>query len=433
MATARRDLTRALPWAVCGACLLVVLIGLLTAAAGGQLGSALPPFVMRWGPQVSPKAVFSCLAIGGALALVPVIGMRLRAGWPVAGALYGLSLVLALGLNLAHEGFRGWWAMFSTGSHGSFEGHFEYLLGLPQLRAGVGWYLAHFAQLFPWFTTHIKGNPPGPLIALHLLGIHTAPQLAALCIVIGSLCAPLAYDLGRVVGGEEQGRVAGLLTCFAPSMLLFGVSSLDFVFAALGMGAACLLARPGGRALVTGAVVAALGSFFSWLLLAIPAWAVVLAWQRAGRRRAAAVAAACGLAVVAMNATLLAVYGYDPFAALSATATAYRHGVADVRPYAFWVVGSPAAWAVMVGLPIVWLSLRALARRDPVAVSLWLLLAVASILGLTKAETERIWLPFVPLACVAAASRVPVSRVRPLLLALALQALAIEVIFFTIW
>ena len=29
------------------------------------------------------------------------------------------------------------------------------------------------ASLFPYLTTHVKGNPPGPLIALHLLGIDT--------------------------------------------------------------------------------------------------------------------------------------------------------------------------------------------------------------------------------------------------------------------
>ena len=58
-------------------------------------------------------------------------------------------------------------------------------------------------------------------------------------------------------------------------------------------------------------------------------------------------------------------------------------------------------------------------------------------MGFTKAETERVWLPFVPLACVAAASAFPASassaRFRLLLAALAAQALAIELLFFTVW
>ena len=78
------------------------------------------------------------------------------------------------------------------------------------LRPGVGYYVSHFAALLPYVPTHVKGNPPGPLIALHLLGIRPPGALTALCIGLGALCAPLAYDLGRVLGGERRGRVAGL-------------------------------------------------------------------------------------------------------------------------------------------------------------------------------------------------------------------------------
>jgi hypothetical protein len=42
-------------------------------------------------------------------------------------------------------------------------------------------------------------------------------------------------------------------------------------------------------------------------------------------------------------------------------------------------------------------------------------------------------LPFAPLACVAATSMLPVHRLRPVLALLAAQALAIELLFFTVW
>ena len=61
------------------------------------------------------------------------------------------------------------------------------------------------------------------------------------------------------------------------------------------------------------------------------------------------------------------------------------------------------------------------------------LVCVASLLGFTKAETERIWLPFVPLACVAAAAASERVRLRPLLVGLAAQAMLFEVLFFTVW
>ena len=59
-------------------------------------------------------------------------------------------------------------------------------------------------------------------------------------------------------------------------------------------------------------------------------------------------------------------------------------------------------------------------------------MAVSAVGGFTKAETERIWLPFVPLACVAAAA-LPIRRLSSVLLALGAQALAVELLFNTVW
>ena len=53
--------------------------------------------------------------------------------------------------------------------------------------------------------------------------------------------------------------------------------------------------------------------------------------------------------------------------------------------------------------------------------------------GFTKAETERIWLFLVPLACVAAAPAITSRRTMAVIAVLLAQALAIEVLFDTIW
>jgi hypothetical protein len=330
--------------------------------------------------------------------------------------------------------------VFATGPHGSVEGAFEYLRALPVLSHGVGYYLGHFAALLPYTTTHVKGNPPGPLIALHLLGISSPQGFAALCIGLGSLCAPLAYDLGRVLGDERRGRIAdrrgriaGVLTAFSPAMLLFGVSSADYAFAAMGLIAACLLVRDSWQALLAGSIAAACASFFSWLLLGIPAWAAVVTLRRRGRGRAVALCLSVIGALALMNGFLAAAYGYDPFAALRATAGFYSHGIAAIRPYVFWALGSPVAWAVMLGPPVAWLLLRSLSLRDTAAVAVCALVVFASVIGLTKAETERVWLPFVPLACVAAAGALSTARLRLVVALLAAQALAVELLFFTIW
>jgi len=59
---------------------------------------------------------------------------------------------------------------------------------------------------------------------------------------------------------------------------------------------------------------------------------------------------------------------------------------------------------------------------------------VASALGgFTKAETERIWLFFAPFVCIAAAAGPRSLPLRPVLAALAVQALVYEFVFDTVW
>jgi hypothetical protein len=218
-------------------------------------------------------------------------------------------------------------------------------------------------------------------------------------------------------------------------MLLFGVTSTDYAYAALGLFAACLLVRRQRAAIALGGLAAAVASFFSWLLLALPFWAAIVVLQRDGWRRAVTVCAATAAGWALFNTALALAYGYNPFDALAATHHVYTHGFSTHRPYSFWVFGSPAAWALMLGPPLTWLVLRALTWRDRAAVAVWMVIAIASVLGFTKAETERIWLPFVPLACLAASAARPGSglRLRLLLAALAVQALAVELVFFTVW
>jgi len=75
------------------------------------------------------------------------------------------------------------------------------------------------------------------------------------------------------------------------------------------------------------------------------------------------------------------------------------------------------AFLVVLGLPIAWYALRALARGESVAIALFAVLAISALLGFTKAETERIYLFLVPLACIAAAPALPERFLTPTLAA----------------
>jgi hypothetical protein len=252
---------------------------------------------------------------------------------------------------------------------------------------------------------------------------------------VGALSIPLAYLLGRVLLDERRARTATLLYVFAPSALLYGATSADALYATVALLAAAPLAlavrRP--RALAAGAPGLAVASFFSYANLAIGAWAALVAWQRAGLRRAALVAGGCALALLGFYAGLHLATGYDPIGVIEATEAVYRAGIAGRRPYEFWVFGSPTAFLVALGLPIAWFALRAAALGDAPARALLAVLLIAAVLGFTKAETERIYVYLVPLACVAAAGALPERRLALVLGALAAQALATDLLLYTVW
>jgi methylthioxylose transferase len=409
-----------------------IAIGLLIRHLHGGLGTATPPFVMVWGPRLDPLAGVSALAVAAGIAAAPRLRDAVRPPAFAAGILM-LALGLGLALNLARAGTAGWYAIFDLGPGGSFEAANEYLPGLPALSYGARFYLDRFAELVPSLPVNVAGHPPGPLLVLQGLGISTAGGAAALCIAAGALGAPLTYALGRTLLDERQSRVAALLFACSPLTLLFGVTSFDYLFATCGLASACLLVSGRRTARAAGAVALAGASLMSWALLAVGAWAAIVTYRRRSVRAALVLAGACAAAWLVLNGILAAAYGYDPIGALRATEAVYRNSVASVRPYTFWAVGSPVAWGAMLGLPIAAAALRSASRGDDAAIALAVVIAIAAVGGFSKAETERIWLFLVPIACVAAAPAIERHRLPAVVALLLAQALAVEVLFDTIW
>lgn len=416
----------------------VVVIAVGAAAQLGvidELGTAASPFVGEWEPTARwwgllLAALASAAAVWGAPRLVDVHWHPVA----VAVALYALAIVLGLALNLVRDGTGGWTRMFDLGPPpASFEAPNEYLPALPSLGYGVGFYLDRFAEMVPSFPVHVAGHPPGPMLLIELFGITTAEGLTALCVIAGSLCAPLAYRLGWTLADERTGRVAGLLAATSPLALLFGVSSYDYVFAAAAATAACLLAARAWSWRMAGALALALAVLFNWATLAVGAWAAILLWRRDGLRVAVVTSAACAVALVLVNGALALRWGYDPVGTLRATEGVYRDSIAQFRPYWYWVLGSAVAWGVTLGLPLASAAIRATVAGFPAAVALAAVIAIATIGGFSKAETERIWLFMVPLAAAAAAPFIARDRVRLVVGALLAQALLMQVLMDTVW
>ena len=345
--TPRARITTALPWAGAGIALVILSVGAVV-HGGAVIG--------LWRPQVDPLLAVTIPCFAGAVVLAPRL-LRVPA-WTFALAAFALTLVLRLVLAAGGGGTAQWSEVFRVPG---FEGPNEYLPALGALDFGAGFFVDRFAELVPALPVHAAGHPPGLLLALHALGIDSAGGMAALCIGVGALSGPLAYLAGRHLLDERSARVAALLLALAPGALLFGATSADAVYLALGLLAAWPLAA--GRR-VAGAAALAVGSFFAWSLLAVGAWAAIVTWRREGLRSALALSAVCGVGLVAFYALLHAATGYDPIGTLRSTEEVYRAGIASTRPYWFWLFGSPVAFLVVLGLPLSWLALRALARGD---------------------------------------------------------------------
>ncbi len=264
------------------------------------------------------------------------------------------------------------------------------------------------------------------------LGITSPEALAALTIGVGAMATPLLYVLGRQLFDEATARVAALLFVFVPTSLLYGATSADAMFVTLALVAVVGLLSRRRLALAGGAIALALASFFSYALLAAGGWAGLVRWRRDGFKSMLTAALLCAGALVVFYAALAFFTGFNVLAAIEATNHRYHDGIANVRPYGYWVFGSPAAFLIMLG-PVAWFVARSLASREITALALTSIIVVTTLIGYTKAETERIWLFLVPLACLAAARALPERAVKPVLIALTAQAFVIEILYATRW
>jgi len=419
---------------------LLALVALVTIWRGhvdgklqGAYGTANPPFVFGLVTKVDPWLAVAIVVLGLGSALAPrLLDVRMR---PALFALVLLALAAAAGLalNAARVGTYGWWAVFDLGPKGSFEAANEYLPGIPLLEWGIPNYLDRFAETVPSQPVNIAGHGPGPLLLMRWIGADTAQSLAALCIACAALCAPLTYAVGRTLVSERAARTAGIVAVFTPVMLLDGFTSFDAVYAAMGAVAAALLLSRRPWLVALGAVAFAICTVFSWALLGVGAAVALAVLFRDGWRRAVVIAAVSGAGFIGINAFLAIGWGYDPVGTLIATETVYRNSLAQVRPYKFWVFGSPVAWGVMLGPVVLAAAVRAALRRSPAALAILAVVLIAAVAGFTKAETERIWLIFVPLAIVAAAPLLTRRRLPWVLGILSLQALVIQVFGETVW
>ncbi|WP_344320097.1 hypothetical protein [Streptomyces macrosporus] len=394
-----------------------------------------PPLYARWEPHVGPGTLaaltFAVWTVGHGPALARRLPWRrlLPAAW-------GGAMVWTWSLALV-DGWR-------HGVAGQLTSKHEYLRSVDDVHdigATLRTFTDHILMDAPdnW-PAHVAGHPPGALltfVGLDRIGLAGGGWAAAWCVTVGTSATVAVLVTLRALCGEETARGAAPFLVLAPSAIWVGVSA-DGYFAAVAAWAVALAALS-----ATGAVraprAAALGSglLFGWTvhlsygltLMALPAAAVLVVARTA--RPVPYVLLGAVPWVVAFTAA-----GFWWYEGYTTLVERYYQGAAGVRPYAYYVWANLAAQVVVVGAATVaGLRRAAEVRRGALVVLLAGALCavlVADLSGLSKAETERIWLPFT-LWLLPAAALLPERGRRWWLAGQAASALAVNHLFITGW
>jgi hypothetical protein len=320
----------------------------------------------------------------------------------------------------------GWYRGFTH----RLEAQHEYLRQVPTV-TDIPEALRTFASRIPDFQpnswiTHVSGHPPGALLTfvwLDRIGLGGGAWAGAWCLLIGSSAAAAIVVAVRALTDDGTARLAAPFVAVAPTAIWVAVSA-DGYFAgvsAWGIALLALAARRTVRWPIVAAVAAGLllgwGVFLNYglALMALPAVAVLLSavnWRTALGALVPAVLAA--LVVVGVFAAA----GFWWFDGYTLVQQRYWQGIANDRPFQYWSWANFASVVCAVGLGSVAgigraFDIAAIKRRSGLhLVILGALLAIvcADLSMLSKAETERIWLPFTVWLTAAAALLPPRSH-----------------------
>ena len=296
--------------------------------------------------------------------------------------------------------------------------------------------------------THVSGHPPGALLTfvwMDRIGLGGGAWAGLLCVLVGSSAAAAIIIAIRAVSDEATARLAAPFVAVTPTAIWIAVSADGYFAGVAAWGIALLALAVHGRSRWSVPAAAGAGLLLGWGiflnyglgLMAVPAVAVLLTapdWRAALRALVPAVITA--LAVVAVFYTA----GFWWFDGYLLVQERYWQGIANDRPFQYWVWANLASTVCAIGLGSVAglgrvFDITALRRRSGLHVLLtaaFLSIVLADLSMLSKAETERIWLPFT-VWLTAAAALLPARSHRWWLALNVIGALAINHLILTNW
>jgi VanZ family protein len=393
-------------WGMVAGLALVVATMVIPPATGWQVNSyGLAPLISTWGPRIGIGTVAALI-----LAVVAVRWYAPRAqtmGWRRLMLTSGLLSLLWMVSLASLDGVSGFGRIF--------EDPHEYLqtarsvTDVPALLHTFVSRIPLGAPLGEW-ATHVAGHPPLALlffVALVRIGLDNATAIGAVVIALAATIAPAVLQTVRTLGDEGAARRAAPYLVIGPAAIWLAVSA-DALFAAVsawGLLALALATATAGPRRWAWATLSGLllGSavLLSYGLLLLGVLALAVLWVGRSWRPLPVVA---GAALVPM--LVLAAHGFSYWDALPVLRERYWAGIAAIRPTSYWIFGDLAALLfstgplLAAGVGALVTSPRRLLAGQRVAAALGgaaLVTVLAADLSLmSKAEVERIWLPFVP-------------------------------------
>lgn len=403
---------------------------------GRPVQASAAPFYAHWRPHVGPGTPAALVVAVLVWWRGPALAARLSWGW-----LSALAWAAAFAWTFSLALVDGW----TRGVTGRLATRPEYLhevAGVTDIPAMLREFSSRILDGGPdsW-TTHVAGHPPGALlvfVGLDRLGLSGGGWAALVCMAVGALAAVAVPHTVRLLGSPGAARAATPFAVLFPGAVWVGVSA-DGLFAGVAAAGVALLAHAltrGARiSAVAGGTLLGVGCYLSYglVLMAVVVAGVVVAagfsWRVAGW-------AIAGFAAVVIAFTASGFWWLDGYHLVSQR---YYQGLASSRPYAYWVWANLAVAAVAAGPAAVAIGRRAVRAARVPRRSVWLLplaatvaMVAADLSGYSKAEVERIWLPF---TCwlAAGAALLPAGRRRSWLAAQALVALAVNHLLLTSW
>ncbi|BBX98317.1 hypothetical protein [Mycobacterium lacus] len=412
---------------------------------GVRAGAA--PIFGYWDAHVGWGTAPAILLAVAAVAWGQVAAQRLS--WPIL-TLGTWATACAWALSLAM--IDGW----QRGFAGRLTTRDEYLSqvpGITDIPAALRTFSSRILDFRPdsW-VTHVSGHPPGALLTfvwLDRLGLRGGAWAGLLCLLVGSSAAAAVVIAARALAGEQTARRAAPFVAVAPTAIWVAVSADGYFAGVAAWGIALLAVAVHGTARFPALVAAGAGVLLGWgvflsyglMLMGLPALAVLVSSGngRADRRAALRAVGPATLAAVAVAAAF-AVSGYYWFDGYDLVQQRYWQGVAKDRPFQYWSWANLAATVCAIGLGSVagigrLFDRNAIRRRSGLHLLLLAVLAAvicADVSMLSKAETERIWLPFT-VWLTAAPALLPLRSHRLWLAVNAAGALLLNSVIFTNW